>query len=101
MRYNNSKISSSPTPRRRPSLTLQKSSAHKSATTNFSNILRIAAGTYRGRTIATPKTAHPMGSRERLALMNTLAPYLKNATVLDAFAGSGALGIEALSRGAN
>lgn len=41
-----------------------------------------------------------MGSRERLALFNMLQPYLEGAEVLDAYAGTGALGIEALSRGA-
>ena len=42
-----------------------------------------------------------MGERERLALFNMIAEYLPGAKVLDAFAGSGALGIEALSRGAS
>ena len=42
-----------------------------------------------------------MGERERIALFNMIAEYLPGASVLDAFAGSGALGIEALSRGAN
>ena len=41
-----------------------------------------------------------MGSREKLALFNMLTPYLEGAKVLDHFAGSGALGLEALSRGA-
>lgn len=41
-----------------------------------------------------------MGSREKLALFNMLTGKIEKATVLDAFAGSGALGIEALSRGA-
>ena len=41
-----------------------------------------------------------MGAREKLALFNMLAPYLEGSLVLDAYAGSGALGIEALSRGA-
>ncbi len=41
-----------------------------------------------------------MGERERLALFNKISDYLSGANVLDAFAGSGALGIEAVSRGA-
>ena len=63
--------------------------------------LRITSGNYRGRKIATPggKT-HPMGERERLALFNMIGPFIPEAMVLDAFSGSGALGIEALSRGA-
>lgn len=65
------------------------------------NSLRITAGKYRGRKIATPGGAtHPMGERERLALFNMIVSYVPGAKILDAFAGSGALGIEALSRGA-
>lgn len=42
-----------------------------------------------------------MGERERIALFNMVSEYLPGASVLDAFAGSGALGIEAISRGAS
>ena len=64
--------------------------------------LRILSGKYKGTKLASPdlKTTHPMGSREKLALFNMLSPYLEGAKVLDYFAGSGALGLEALSRGA-
>ena len=64
--------------------------------------MRITGGIYRGRELTSPQSAgtHPMGSRERLALFNSLQPYLADATVLDAYAGTGALGLEALSRGA-
>lgn len=64
--------------------------------------LRILSGTYKGQVIMPPRdsAAHPMGSREKLALFNMVAPYLSDAIVIDAFAGSGALGYEALSRGA-
>ena len=67
-----------------------------------SSTLRILAGAYKGRAFASPAraTTHPMGAREKLALFNMLQPYLPGATVLDAYAGSGALGLEALSRGA-
>lgn len=65
-------------------------------------MIRISSGQYRNRKITTPGGAtHPMGERERLALFNMIAGYLPGAKVLDAFAGSGALGIEALSRGAS
>ena len=65
------------------------------------NTLRITSGIYRGRVIETPGGAtHPMGERERLALFNMISMYLQDSSVLDVFAGSGALGIEALSRGA-
>lgn len=65
-------------------------------------MIRITSGKYRGRNIESPnsKLTHPMGAREKLALFNTIAEYLPGARVLDAYAGSGALGIEALSRGA-
>lgn len=68
---------------------------------NFTN-LKIVAGELRGREILSPanNSIHPMGSRERLALMNMLGPDIKDATLLDVFAGTGAIGIEALSRGA-
>lgn len=65
------------------------------------NSVKITSGIYRGRTILTPGDGtHPMGERERLALFNKISEYLPGARVLDAFAGSGALGIEAMSRGA-
>ena len=64
------------------------------------NSVKITSGLYRGREILTPGPGtHPMGAREKLALFNMLATFLPGARVLDAFAGSGALGIEALSRG--
>lgn len=65
--------------------------------------LRITSGAFRGQTFSSPhdRTVHPMGSREKLALFNLLQPYLTTTSrVLDAYAGSGALGFEALSRGA-
>ena len=63
--------------------------------------IKITSGKYRGRSIRAPGgSTHPMGAREKLALFNMLAEWLPGATVLDAYAGSGALGIEALSRGA-
>jgi 16S rRNA (guanine966-N2)-methyltransferase len=64
--------------------------------------LRIIAGTCRGRRIRTidaPGT-RPMTDRVRENLFNILAPRLAGAAFLDLFAGSGAVGIEALSRGA-
>jgi 16S rRNA (guanine966-N2)-methyltransferase len=64
--------------------------------------VKITSGNLRGRTLLTPGgNTHPMGAREKLALFNMISSYLKDATVLDAYAGSGALGIEAISRGAS
>lgn len=63
--------------------------------------VRITSGKFKGRKILTPggKT-HPMGERERLALFNMLGGDLSGQQVLDLYAGSGALGCEALSRNA-
>jgi 16S rRNA (guanine966-N2)-methyltransferase len=69
--------------------------------------MRIVAGTFRGRPLAAPESqdTRPTSDRVREAVFNILAHGLEdfsieNARVLDLFAGTGALGIEALSRGA-
>jgi 16S rRNA (guanine966-N2)-methyltransferase len=69
--------------------------------------VRIVSGQYRGKAIATPPgdTTRPTSDRARQAVFNILehaawAPPLHGARVIDLFAGSGALGLEALSRGA-
>ncbi len=64
--------------------------------------MRIIAGRQRGRRIAAPpgRATRPMLDRVREAMFATLMPWLEDARVLDLFAGSGALGLEALSRGA-
>lgn len=63
---------------------------------------RIIAGTLGGRRLVLPRDARvrPTADRVREAWMSILAPDLSEARVLDLFAGSGALGFEALSRGA-
>lgn len=62
----------------------------------------LTGGKFRSHPLKTPRNSltHPMGSRERLALFNSLSPFLPGARVLDLYAGTGALGLEALSRGA-
>jgi 16S rRNA (guanine966-N2)-methyltransferase len=64
--------------------------------------VRIVAGRWRGRTIKAPPgdAVRPTADRVREAWMSIVGTELPDARVLDLFAGSGALGIEALSRGA-
>ena len=65
-------------------------------------MIRIVAGTLGGRRLRTPPglTTRPTAERIRQALFNILGPLPPGCTVWDLCAGSGALGIEALSRGA-
>lgn len=64
--------------------------------------VRIIGGRWRGRKLHFPDAEglRPSGDRIRETLFNWLAPWLPGARCLDLFAGSGALGFEALSRGA-
>lgn len=64
-------------------------------------ILRIISGTLRGRPFSSPKgnATHPMGEKIRGAMFNVLGD-IEGLTLLDAFAGSGAVSFEAISRGA-
>jgi len=63
--------------------------------------VRIVAGSRKGHRIAAPKgvVTRPTGDRVREAVFNIVGP-VEEARVLDVFAGSGAMGLEALSRGA-
>lgn len=70
--------------------------------------MRIVAGQFKGRAIVAPKTrsTRPTSDRARESVFNMLAhaddaPSLNGARVIDLFAGSGALGLEAISRGAS
>lgn len=62
--------------------------------------VRIAGGSLRGRLLEVPPNARPTPARARETLFNWLAPVVPGAQCLDLFAGAGALGMEALSRGA-
>ncbi|PLX51438.1 MAG: 16S rRNA (guanine(966)-N(2))-methyltransferase RsmD [Desulfobulbaceae bacterium] len=70
--------------------------------------MRIISGRSRGRSLLTPKTSRtkdplirPTSDKAREALFNIIGPRIVGARVLDLFAGTGALGLEALSRGAD
>ncbi len=65
--------------------------------------VRIIAGKFGGRTIKSPNspTTHPMSERIRGSMFNIIGDKIVGATVLDAFAGTGSVGLEAISRGAN
>jgi 16S rRNA (guanine966-N2)-methyltransferase len=64
--------------------------------------MRVVAGAYGGRRLVAPPgdATRPTSDRVREALFSVLGPSIVGARVLDLYAGSGALGIEALSRGA-
>ncbi len=62
--------------------------------------LRVAGGEARGRRLKAPKGIRPTQGMVKEAIFNLVGPGIAGVHVLDLFAGSGALGIEALSRGA-
>ena len=64
--------------------------------------MRIVAGTLKGRRLFGPATddVRPTSDRLRETLFNVLGPSVQGSRVLDAFAGTGAVGLEAISRGA-
>lgn len=65
--------------------------------------MRVIAGTYRSRPLTAPRgmATRPTSDRLRETLFNILAPHIEGARFADLYAGSGAVGIEALSRGAS
>ena len=64
--------------------------------------IRIISGIFKNHKIASPNSrqTHPMSERILNAIFNNIHQDIHNATVLDAFSGTGAIGLEALSRGA-
>ena len=63
-------------------------------------MVRIAAGQFKGVTLDVPRAVRATEGKVRQALFNILGAFIEGARVLDGFAGSGSLGLEALSRGA-
>jgi 16S rRNA (guanine(966)-N(2))-methyltransferase RsmD len=65
-------------------------------------VIRIIAGTLKGRRLETPdwEGLRPTSDRLRETLFNVLGPSIEGSRLIDAYAGTGAVGIEALSRGA-
>jgi 16S rRNA (guanine(966)-N(2))-methyltransferase RsmD len=65
--------------------------------------MKIIAGTFKNRSILSPKgeKTRPTSSRLRETLFNICQQYIEGTVFLDLFAGSGAMGFEALSRGAS
>src|SRR5882762_4142553 len=86
-------------PTRRRAITRRRPTTRREAR------MRLVAGRFKGRVLAAPEgsVTRPTADRVRESLFNILAhgePELRGARVADVFAGSGALGLEALSRGA-
>jgi 16S rRNA (guanine966-N2)-methyltransferase len=64
--------------------------------------MRVIAGKFRSQPLASPKgrDTRPTSDRLRETLFNVIAPHIQNAVFADLYAGTGAVGIEAISRGA-
>jgi len=83
------------------SLTLEKTLWY-SALLSREHGMRVIAGTHKGRRLASPKQdgVRPTSDKVKEALFSILSPRLPDARFVDLYAGTGAIGIEALSRGA-
>lgn len=63
--------------------------------------MKITSGKYKYRKLEVPRGIRPTTEKVREAVFSMIQPWLTDAAVLDLFAGSGAMGLEALSRGAS
>ena len=63
-------------------------------------MVRLTGGEFKGRVLRVPPAIRATEAKVRQAFFNIAGPFIEGARVLDGFAGSGALGLEALSRGA-
>ena len=63
--------------------------------------MKITSGKYKYRKLEVPRGIRPTTEKVREAVFSMIQPWLPGAAVLDLFAGSGAMGLEALSRGAS
>ena len=88
--------------RRRASVSARGAGVDAGKSRGSTRVLRIVGGRHRGRRLRFPAGVEirPTPDRVRETLFNWLQPRIVDARVLDLFAGSGALGLEALSRGA-
>ncbi len=79
------------------------SSLHGRAPNQYAERMRVIAGTYRSRLLTSPPgtLTRPTSDRLRETLFNILGPRVSGSRFVDLFAGTGAVGIEAISRGAH
>lgn len=63
-------------------------------------MLRIITGKLKGRVLDVPEVSRPITDRIRTSIFDTITPIIDGSSVLDLYAGSGAFGLEAISRGA-
>ncbi len=62
--------------------------------------MRVSAGKFKGRNLHFPRNIRPSSQLHKKVIFDTIRPFLTNSTFLDLYAGSGQIGIEALSQGA-
>lgn len=90
------------TPTAHSSIVVVRSEGHRSAIGGDNRVMRVIAGTYRSRALLAPRgiETRPTSDRLRETLFNIVAMQIPGCNFADLYAGTGAVGIEALSRGA-